>query len=149
MRKIHWFIMVILLLFPVIVLFYPYLPEQMGTHWRDSDVPNDYMGKIAGTFVFTIVLMIVIAILLAVNIWASKLSTKTYSSRKPMLFFDCFTVLFSIFLLTTYISALAWNAGLDFNAPRFSNINGGCTGHVITEPGSLLITKGPAGTKSL
>lgn len=126
MRKIHWFILVIILLFPVIgILFYPYLPEQMGTHWRDSNVPNGYMGKFAGTFVVAIVLMIVIAILLAVNIWASKLSTKTYSSRKPILMFDCFTVWLSILLLTAYISVLLWNAGVDFSMPRFANTTGG------------------------
>ncbi len=52
MRKIHWFILFIILLFPMIgILFYPYIPEQMGTHWSGSEVPDDYMGRFAGTFV--------------------------------------------------------------------------------------------------
>ncbi len=123
MRKIHWLIIIIILLFPVIgILFYPYMPEQMGTHWRDSDVPDDYMGKFTGTFVVAIVLMIVIAILLAVNIGLTKIFTKNYNSRKPTLFLDCFTILLSMFLLMSYIIVLAWNAGADFSVPRFMSI---------------------------
>jgi len=127
MRKIHWLIIIIILLFPVTgILFYPYMPEQMGTHWgSNGDMPDDYMGKFAGTFVVAIALMIVIAILLAVNIVSTRIFAKNYSSRKPMLFFDCFTVLLSIFLLTAYISILVWNAGADFSMPRFANTSGG------------------------
>jgi len=127
MQKIHWFILVIIVLFPVIgILFYPYLPERMGTHWgSNSDTPDDYMGKFAGTFVVALVLMAIIAILLAINIVSTRIFAKNYSSRKPMLFFDCFTVLLSVFLLTAYISVLAWNAGVVFSMPRFTWVSGG------------------------
>ena len=114
------------MLFPVTgILFYPYLPERMGTHWSGSDVPDDYMGKFAGTFVVAIVLMIIIAILLAVNVGLTKIFAKNYNSRKPILVFDCFTILLSTFLLTSYITVLAWNAGADFSMPRFLCISGG------------------------
>ncbi len=127
MRKIYWLIIIIILLFPVIgILFYPYLPEQMGTHWGSSgDMPDDYMGKFAGTFVVAIVLMGIITILLAVNVVSTRICAKNYSSKKPMLFFDCFTVLLSMFLLTAYISVLIWNAGANFSMPKFANISGG------------------------
>ena len=101
------------------------MPEQMGTHWSGSDEPDGYMDKFAATVVVAIVLMVVIATLLAGNIWASKLSAKTYSSRKPILFFDCFTVLLSVFLLVIYFAVLVWNAGADFGMLTFSYISAG------------------------
>lgn len=127
MRKIHWLIIIIILLFPVIgILFYPHMPDQMGTHWgSNGNMPDDYMGKFAGTFVVAIVLMGVIAILLAVNVVSTRIFAKNYSSRKPMLFFDCFTILLSIFLLTAYISVFVWNAGADFSMSKFATISGG------------------------
>ena len=126
MRKIHWLILIIIMLFPVAgIMFYPYMPDQMGTHWSGSDVPNDYMGKFAGTFVVAIVLMIVIAILLVVNVVSTRIFATNYNSRKPMLFLDCFTVLLSIFLVTAYVSVLVWNVGVDFSMPRFACISGG------------------------
>jgi len=116
MRKIYWVIIIIILLFPVTgILFYPYLPEQMGTHWSSRDIPDDYMGKFLGTFVIAIVLIGIISILLTVNIVYTRIFAKNYGSRKPILFFDCFTVLLFVFLLTAYISVLAWNAGAHFN----------------------------------
>lgn len=42
-----------------------------------------------------------------------------------MLFFDCLTLLLSIFLLTAYMSVLIWNVGADFSMPIFSYISGG------------------------
>ena len=123
MRKIHWFILVIILLFPTIgILFYPHMPEQMGTHWSGRNVPDDYMGKFAGTFVVAIVFMGITAILLAVNIGATRIFTRNYSSRKPVLFCDSFIILLSIFLLITHIAVLAWNAGADFSVPKFMSI---------------------------
>jgi hypothetical protein len=102
------------------------MPDQMGTHWgSNGNMPDDYMGKFAGTFVVAIVLMGIIAILLAVNVVSTRIFVNNYSSRKPMLFFDCFTVLLAIFLLTAYISILVWNAGVDFSMPRFANTSGG------------------------
>jgi hypothetical protein len=95
------------------------MPEQMGTHWSGGDVPDDHTGKFAGTFVTATVLMIMIAVSLAVNVGLTKIFAKNYNSRKPILFFDCFIILLSTFLLITYVAGLAWNAGADFSMPKF------------------------------
>ena len=135
MRKIHWLIIIIILLFPVSgILFYPHLPEQMGTHWSGGDVPDDYMGKFAGTVVVAIVLMIVIAVLLAVNIWVSKLS----KSKKIAQLMDFITLPPCIFLLMSYIVVLAWNAGADFSVTKFMSV-GVLVMTVLTTAGPIYV----------
>ena len=115
----------IIVLLPLIGLFfYPHLPEVMGTHWGWGNKPDDYMGKFAGTFMAALVLMIVTTSLLALNLLFTNIFAKAYRSDKPTLIVDCFTVLFSLFLLTAYIALLVWNAGVDFSMPRFMNISG-------------------------
>ncbi len=124
MSKKHWLIIIIILLFPVVgILFYPHMPEQMRTHWGGSDVPDDYMAKFAGTFMIAIILMIIIAIILATNIGLTRIFAKNYSSKKPALVFDYFTILISLFLLTTYTAVLAYNAGAKFSIPKFMSIS--------------------------
>lgn len=115
----------IIVLFPLIgILFYPHLPEQMGTHWGRADEPDDYMGKFAGAFAAALVLMIVTTSLLTLNLLFTNIFAKAYTSDKPVLFTDCFTLLLTLFLLTVYAAVLAWNAGVDFSMPRFMTISG-------------------------
>ena len=117
MRKTHWLIIIIILLFPVSgILFYPHLPEQIGTHWGcNGDMPDDYMGKFAGTFVIAIVLMMISIIFLLIDIGYSKLS----KSEKIAQLMNFITIPLCIFLLMSYIVVLAWNAGADFSVTKF------------------------------
>ncbi|MHB0947166.1 MAG: DUF1648 domain-containing protein [Sedimentisphaerales bacterium] len=129
MRKIHWFIIVVILLIPVMgILFYPYMPEKMGTHWCSGKTPDGYMNKFEGIFLVALICVILPAIPLIINIIASIWSQKT--DRNISLFFlDYFTiilsVILSVFLLASHIAVLVWNCGVDFSIPIFMNISGG------------------------
>lgn len=120
MRKVHWFIAVVVLVFPIAgFLFYPYMPEQMGTHWSGGDVPDGYMDKFTGTFVTAMVFMVMIATALTVGIGLTSMFSKNRYMIKSILCFDFVVTLTSIFFLVTHIAVLAWNAGADFSMPQF------------------------------
>ncbi|MFA6175577.1 MAG: DUF1648 domain-containing protein [Phycisphaerae bacterium] len=127
MRKIHWFIIVVILLIPVTgILFYPYMPEKMGTHWQFSKTPDGYMDKFEGTFITALVCVILLTILLTVNIIVSVRSAKTYNVN--LLGLDYFAVLLSVFVLVVYTATLVWNYGVDFSIPIFMCIGVGVFG---------------------
>jgi uncharacterized membrane protein len=125
MRKIHWFIIFFILLIPISgILFYPYMPQKMGTHWQFSKTPDGYMDKFNGTFVTAMVCIIPLTILLIINIIVSTRTAKTVKTVSS-LFWDGFTIILSVFLLATYIAVLLWNYGMDFSIPIFMYISGG------------------------
>jgi uncharacterized membrane protein len=122
MRKIHWLIIFIITLFPVIgIMFYPYMPEQMGTHWQFGKTPDGYMGKFNGTFLTALICVISPTILLIINIGVSTRTAKT--SKNILLFFlDYFTIVLSLSLLAVYTAVLVWNYGIDFSIPIFMGV---------------------------
>lgn len=126
MRKIHWFIIVILLLIPVSgILFYPYMPEKMGTHWQFSKTPDGYMDKFEGTFLIAAMCVISPTFLLIINILASVFKTDNKSKNIGLFFLDYFTAILSMFLLIFYTAVLVWNYGVDFSIPIFMGIGVG------------------------
>ncbi|MCE5341731.1 MAG: DUF1648 domain-containing protein [Planctomycetaceae bacterium] len=120
MRKIHWITIVIILLIPISgILFYPYMPEKMGTHWQFSKTPDGYMDKFSGTFVTALICIASPAFLLFINIAVSVLADKNKSKSIALFFMDYFTLILSLFLAGSYIAVLIWNCGVDFSVPIF------------------------------
>jgi len=150
MRKVHWFIVVVVLIFPIAgFLFYPYMPEQMGTHWSGSDVPDGYMGKFIGTFVIAMASIMAIATSLAVNIGLTIAFAKN-RNKQPIMFFDFVIISSSVFLLATYIAVLAWNTGADFNVSKFMFIAVGIlTLLMLTVPFYIFTRKSKTPEKAL
>ncbi|MFA6187092.1 MAG: DUF1648 domain-containing protein [Phycisphaerae bacterium] len=121
MRKIHWFIIVVILLIPIMgILFYPHLPQKMGTHWQFSKTPDGYMDKFGGTFLAAAICVISPTILLVINILASVFKTNNKSKNIGLFFMDYFTAILSTFLLAVYTAVLVWNYGVDFSMPIFA-----------------------------
>jgi hypothetical protein len=142
MRKMHWVIVLIILVFPVAgSLFYPYMPERMATHWGGSDDPNGYMSKFAGTYVVAIFMMLFIATGLGFDIGVTRKFAKITGGKLPKLFFDGSLILLSVFLLVTYIAVLVWNTGRVFSMTKFTMI--GLSALIIgsTAPMLFLFTK--------
>ncbi len=156
MRKIHWVMLVALLLFPVAAFwFYPQMPDSMATHWGFNGEPNGYMSKFAGTFVIPLILMIPLTVLWIVSVAMSK-SPKTdqIKGRKPILIFDSFLAIMTIFFLAVYTSTLIWNAGYHFSmnlfvgiaiAALFISINGSVIFILLKKDGSSNEVCGIAG----
>jgi uncharacterized membrane protein len=126
MRKIQWLTIVIILLVPIAgFLFYPHLPEKMGTHWQFNKTPDGFMDKFSGTFVVALICIASPAFLLFINI-ALSLFKDEKTERNALLFFlDYFTLILSSFFATAYIAVLVWNCGLDFSIPVFMSISSG------------------------
>lgn len=120
MRKIHWLLILIIAAFGVLAAaFYPNMPERIATHWGFEDQPDGYMEKQAGIILLTTLNIGVVAALLAGNIVMTVVTRKNYHSKKPVLFFDFFAALMSLFLLVLYTAVLSWNAGMEFSMPKF------------------------------
>lgn len=124
MRIVYWFILFLILLFPVIgLLFYPYLPEQIGVHWGSSgDLPDEYMHKFVGTFASAAVCMIITGVQLAVFVIISQVLLKAYGIKRYLIIADSFVIAMSLFLLATYTAVLAWNTGADFSLYKFTYV---------------------------
>jgi uncharacterized membrane protein len=120
MRKIHWFIIAVILLIPVMgILFYPYMPEKMGTHWQFSKTPDGYTNKFEGTFLTAAICIATPTFLLVINILASVFKTNSRSKNIGLFFLDYLTAIFSTFVLAVYTATLVWNYGVDFSIPIF------------------------------
>jgi uncharacterized membrane protein len=120
MRKVHWFIIAAILLIPVMgILFYPHMPEKMGTHWQFSKTPDCYMDKFEGTFLMALISVISPTFLLIINIIVSAVRTENKTKNISLFFLDYVTVLLSVFLLAFYTAVLIWNCGVDFSIPIF------------------------------
>jgi len=125
-RKIHWFIIVVILLIPVTgILFYPYMPEKMGTHWQFSKTPDCYMDKFEGTFLTALICIVTPTFLLVINILVSIFKTDNKSKNIGLFFLDYLTAILSTFLLAVYAATLVWNYGVDFSIPIFMCIGVG------------------------
>jgi hypothetical protein len=151
MSKVKWAVVIIMVLFPVIgFLFYPYMPEQMGTHWGFGAEPDGYEDRAAGTFGSAALLVVISAFLLGMNLWLSGLTRKHYNSRKPVVMFDYFTLVVTVFFLVIYTAVLVWNAGVRFNMPVFIMVVCGAMMVLSTAvPIYLMVRKGEAGSRAV
>lgn len=135
MRKIHWFILAIILLFPLIgILFYPHMPEQMGTHWSFAAKPDGYEDKFSGTFGTAILLMIISGLFGGIHIFISCMVRKYYKHNKLVVLIDWFIISLLLFFLLIYIAVLIWNAGFKFHMPLF----------ILLSCGILILTQSAA-----
>jgi uncharacterized membrane protein len=100
------------------------MPEQMGTHWQFSKIPDGYMGKFNGTFLTALICVIFPTILLIINIGVSTRTAKT-SKNISLFFLDYSTIVLSLFLLAVYAAVLVWNYGVDFSMPIFACVSVG------------------------
>ena len=107
------------------ILFYPHLPQKMGTHWCFSKTPDGYMDKFEGTFLTALICIATPTFLLVINVAVSIFKTDNKSQNIPLFFLDYFTVLLSLFLLAVYTAILVWNYGVDFSMPIFACVSVG------------------------
>lgn len=87
--------------------FYPYLPEQMASHWNARGEVDGYMSKAWGTFLMPIVIL-GLGLLFMVIVRIDPLRANFEKFRK---YYDGFIILFSAFLFCLNLWMLLWNIG--------------------------------------
>ena len=94
--------------FVLSIYFYPHVPEQMATHWNSQGEVDGYMPKFWGLF-FMPVLITGLAIMFLV---IPKIDPKKENIEKFRKYYDRFTVIFVLFMVTVHLQILLWNTGV-------------------------------------
>ena len=55
-EKLTWSL--IIFAFAIAIVFYPYMPDWMATHWDDNDIPNKFLPKVLALFVVPMLTLI-------------------------------------------------------------------------------------------
>lgn len=111
----------IILLAVVVIMFvagaiaYPYLPDQIASHWNMQGVADDYMPKLWGVFLFPFITAFIYVIYLAIP-FIDPLKGNIASFRKH---YDLFWILTFLFFLYIFALTLVWNLGYEFSFTAF------------------------------
>ena len=106
MRKSQIAVVIIVLVLLIVgVLFYPYMPEKMASHWNDKGQVDGYISKFWGLFLMPLILAAV-ALLLFVIPKIDPLKANIEKFRK---YYDGFIIAFSAFMLCIHFFMILWN----------------------------------------
>lgn len=103
--------MIVLGSFALSLVFYPYLPNQIASHWGLNNQVNGYMSKLWGTL--AIPMMMTFLYFLFLVIPKTDPHKENYKSFQK--YFDNFVIILELFLLYTYLLMLLWNIGYQFS----------------------------------
>ncbi len=119
-KKAIWFlpsktelitICLLLVMFAVSAYFYPWMPEQMATHWNGHGQVDGYMPKLPGMImipaILTVFIIVVIVVPRVASVWAN-----IEGFRK---LFGSLLVLMSIFMSLVQYLTIMWNLGIKIN----------------------------------
>jgi uncharacterized membrane protein len=112
MRKSEMAVLgLILLSFILAVFLYPYMPEQMASHWNARGEVDGYMSKFWGLFLVPFTLLGV-GILFIVIPRIDPLKANIERFRRN---YDGFMVIFFIIMLAFYAQVILWNSGIEIS----------------------------------
>jgi uncharacterized membrane protein len=103
-------ILIILMSFGIALYFYPFLPDQIASHWNASGEVNGYMSKFWGIFFLPILLVAINIILFTVP----KIDPKKENIKKFEGDYESFIIIFNLFMVYVYFLTMAWNMGKEF-----------------------------------
>jgi len=103
-------ILLIFILTSLIVsyIYYPYLPEQMASHWNAQGEVDGYTNKLWGSLVGPIVLLFLLILYWLVP----KIDPLKENIKKFKSYFYIFIIVLSLFLLVIHILVIFWNSGI-------------------------------------
>jgi len=96
------------LLFVVSLYEYPYLPDQVASHWNIRGEVDGYLPKFWGVFLLPIVFILLTLLFIAIP-RVDPLKANIEVFRK---YYDVFIILFSIFFLAIHMQVTLWSAGV-------------------------------------
>lgn len=96
-------------------LFYPYLPEQIASHWNIQGEVDGYASKVWGIFLFPIIILVIVALFVVIP----RIDPKKNNIEKFQNYYDRFIILLTLFLVYLYGVTLAFNLGYIFNILSF------------------------------
>lgn len=112
MRKANFVSLAIIVLAVLLgIIVYPYMPDQISSHWNASGEVNGHVGKFWGLFLLPLISLILFVIFLAIP-KLDPLKSNIEIFRKE---FDRFINVFTVFLFYIYSLTIMWNLGLRFN----------------------------------
>ena len=111
-RRIHILMLVISLLYPVTgILFYPFMPETMATHWNIHGQVDGYMQKVWGTFACLIIPLAVAIFLFAI--------AAVQKDKRKRTFIEVVSITAVLCMYASYLAMLLFNAGILVNFKLF------------------------------
>lgn len=105
------------------LLFYPFVPLWMASHWDPSDNPDRYIPRGVGLFV----LPLVMSVLYFIFQWVPNQSSYKKDIEHVLLYYDEFLFVIISFLFYIHFVMIIWNSGVRFSlgqlvAPAFGAV---------------------------
>ena len=100
----------LVVMFAVTIIVYPYLPDPMVIHWGPGGEADGYMDKIYAAFMIPI-----ISIFLAILLIVIPRYDKEKAIKKFQKYYDMFIVFFMIYMLVIQLQILSWNLGYEIS----------------------------------
>ena len=104
-------IILIIVSFLIAIYFYPFLPDQIATHWGISGQADGYSSKAFGLFFMPI--LSVILFFLFISLPKIDPYKKNFDQFKK--YFQNFINLIFAFFFYIYLVTIVWNLGVNFN----------------------------------
>jgi uncharacterized membrane protein len=101
-------LLLILLLFTVSILIYPFLPARLATHWGTQGQVNGYMSRVWGAFFTPLLSLALVGLLLLLG----NIDPKKQNLKES---YDYLIIAFLIFMLYVHLLVLLANLGITFN----------------------------------
>lgn len=116
MRKSEWLLLLAAaIFFATGFAFYPYLPDQIASHWNAAGNVNGYMPRAWGVFLLPIVFILIALVFMAIP----RMDPKRDNIAKFRKYFDYFVEAFAAVFYYIYLLSLLWNIGYQFNFTLF------------------------------
>lgn len=104
-------VFLVVLSFLIGAYFYPYLPEQMASHWNMAGEVDDYMPKFWGTFLLPIFSVFLLALFFIIP----KIDPLKENVQKFRKEFNTFILIFEFFFFYIYLLSIYWSLGVRFD----------------------------------
>jgi len=112
MNKTKIFILFLVLAsFGLAFYFYPFMPDQMASHWNINGEVDGYMSKLWGLFLIPIMM----AVFTLMFFFIPKIDPEKKKIKEFEKHFDDFIIVFNLFMLYVYLLTILWSAGETFN----------------------------------
>ena len=104
-------IILIIVSFLIAIYFYPFLPDQVATHWGSNNQVNGYSSKAFGLFFMPV--LSVFLFFLFISLPKIDPYKKNFDQFKK--YFQNFINLIFVFFFYVYLITILWNLGFNFN----------------------------------
>lgn len=112
MKRIGWVIVsLVVLSFITGAIVYPYLPEQVASHWNAAGQVNGYSGRFVGAFLLPIILTITLILFWLIP----RIDPLQANIKKFMKYYQGFILVFILFMMLVYAQTLLWNLGIEIS----------------------------------